>query len=142
MSIILCCGLLIGSIFAYCVLFMKKAAKKIVAGKDGGVGVGTTYSKLATSEVELGGVTTDEIEDEGTWEDDWSDKENKKEDQEGIFLGQPQIQTHALGTLSKTAVTTSPARDKPKSRGSSRDSSNNSDIDLFASIGIEAKPKF
>jgi hypothetical protein len=122
--------LIVGSIAAYCALFVKKTPKKTAAS----VASSTSYSKVAQGEVELGAA------DEDWGDDDWEQKGGEG-DKPAAILGLPQS---AKAEKEPAAPRPSPSRQEtkqPKPRGSSG-SSVDSNVDLFAAVGVEAKPKF
>jgi hypothetical protein len=122
--------LIVGSIAAYCALFVKKTPKKTAAP----VASSTSYSKVAQGEVELGAA------DEDWGDDDWEQKGGEG-DKPAAILGLPQS---AKAEKEPAAPRPSPSRQEtkqPKPRGSSG-SSVDSNVDLFAAVGVEAKPKF
>jgi len=122
--------LIVGSIAAYCALFVKKTPKKTAAP----VASSASYSKVSQAEVELGPA------DEDWGDDDWEQKGGEGDKaQPAATLGLPQS---AKVEKEPGVPRPSPSREpKPKTRGSSG-SSVDPNVDLFAAVGVEAKPKF
>ena len=127
-------ALLVGLIVAYCALFGKKAVRKAVSAAQ--------YSKVATS--------ADSARDD--WDDEWAEEKQQQQQpqQSAASEGMNSTPSRNLGIPSVSPgareAASSSAKSK-QSRGTSRDSlghssSSGSDTDLFAAIGIEAKPKF
>jgi len=151
MSLALGCFLFVGSIFVYCALFGK--SKSAAAAKKGkGQTTGSSYSKVAS---------TDGVAEDDNWDDDWEAEAGGgakvavgvggvlsvaksavavSQQQQGENLGVASPSRGAPATPSKESSKKTPKGSSRSGSGSSNESLNSDD--LFAGLGLSAKPKF